>query len=68
MSTLTIPDTGLRLESSPDSMGSLPMQAFGITLDDNMIEDMIRCVENGQSIEVTLGSNPVGFDLVYTCH
>ncbi|KAI1821272.1 hypothetical protein F4861DRAFT_519544 [Xylaria intraflava] len=58
MAALTIPDAGLQLESSPSSRDLLPMQAFGITLDDGMIEDMIRCVRGGQNVELTLGSAP----------
>ncbi|KAI0594775.1 hypothetical protein F4775DRAFT_416652 [Biscogniauxia sp. FL1348] len=58
MSALTIPDAGLQLESSPRSRDVLPMQAFGITLNDNVIEDMIKCFQKGQEIELTLGSNP----------
>ncbi|KAI0126461.1 hypothetical protein BJ170DRAFT_406876 [Xylariales sp. AK1849] len=57
MSILSVPDTGLQLESS-DSSDFLPMQAFGITLNDNVIEDMIKCVQNGQKIELFLGNNP----------
>ncbi|KAI5918346.1 hypothetical protein F4810DRAFT_596108 [Camillea tinctor] len=58
MSTLTIPDAGLQLESSPKSRDFLPMQAFGITLNDSVIEDMIKCFQKGQEIELTLGNNP----------
>jgi hypothetical protein len=63
MSVLVIPDNGLQLESS-DSSDFLPMQAFGITLNDSMIEDMIKCVQNGQKIDLVLGSNPVSRVLV----
>ena len=59
MPTLTIPDNGLHLESSPKSRDSLPLQAFGLTLSDNVIEDMIKCVQNGDQIELSLGTNPV---------
>ncbi|KAI0009422.1 hypothetical protein F4779DRAFT_370847 [Xylariaceae sp. FL0662B] len=58
MSALTIPDGGLLLESSAKGKSTLPMQAFGIALDDSTIEDMIKCVQKGQEIELTLGSNP----------
>ncbi|KAJ2995053.1 hypothetical protein NUW58_g1379 [Xylaria curta] len=58
MAALKITDAGLQLESSPSSRDSLPMQAFGITLNDSMIEDMIRCVQSGQNVELTLGNNP----------
>ncbi|KAI1761784.1 hypothetical protein GGR53DRAFT_456747 [Hypoxylon sp. FL1150] len=58
MSAITVPDAGLLLESSANSSDYLPMQAFGITLSDNVIEDMIKCVQDGQEIELTLGSSP----------
>ncbi|KAH7027726.1 uncharacterized protein B0I36DRAFT_327746 [Microdochium trichocladiopsis] len=58
MTTLTIPDAGLHLESSAKAAGALPRQAFGITLSDSMIEDMIRCVQDGEEIELVLGSEP----------
>ncbi|KAF2964085.1 hypothetical protein GQX73_g9490 [Xylaria multiplex] len=58
MSTLRIPDAGLPLESSPSSRDFLPMQAFGVTLNNSMIEDMIRCVQSGQNVELTLGGTP----------
>jgi hypothetical protein len=40
------------------------MQAFGITLNDNVIEDLINCVQNGKEIELFLGNNPVSATLV----
>ncbi|KAI1454532.1 hypothetical protein F4805DRAFT_439007 [Annulohypoxylon moriforme] len=58
MSALAFPDTGLLLESSANSSDHLPLQAFGITLSDSVIEDMIKCVQGGQDIELTLGSTP----------
>jgi RNA polymerase II elongation factor ELL len=58
---LRIPDAGLSLESSPKSRAALPAQAFAITLSDNVIEDMIECVRNGQDIQLSLGDIPVSF-------
>ncbi|KAI0151615.1 hypothetical protein GGR57DRAFT_177336 [Xylariaceae sp. FL1272] len=58
MSFLEIPDAGLQLDSPPSSRNYLPMQAFGITLNDNMIEEMIRSVQKGNEIELILGSSP----------
>ncbi|KAI0405800.1 hypothetical protein F4802DRAFT_135257 [Xylaria palmicola] len=58
MAALKIGDAGLQLESSPRSRDSLPMQAFGVMLNDSMIEDMIRCVQSGQNVELTLGNTP----------
>lgn len=59
---LAIPDSGLQLESSAKSSNFLPLQAFGISLDDNVIEDMIKCVRDGDQIELSLGNNPVSRD------
>ena len=60
MPSLKVPDSGLLLEgpgSKPSP--SLPTQAFAITLSDNVIEDMIKCVQSGEDIELSLGSSPV---------
>jgi hypothetical protein len=59
MPILVVPNTGLQLDSSASPRDPLPMQAFGITLNDSMIEDMIKCVQSGHSVELTLGSTPV---------
>ncbi|KAI1119227.1 hypothetical protein F5Y14DRAFT_126664 [Nemania sp. NC0429] len=58
MAALRIPGAGLQLESAPGAGGSLPMQAFGIMLNDSMIEDMIKSVQGGQQVELTLGTTP----------
>ncbi|RYP66570.1 hypothetical protein DL771_007723 [Monosporascus sp. 5C6A] len=58
MSVLTVPNNGLQLESSAKSSNFLPLQAFGITLNDSVIEDMIKSVQNGYQIELSLGNNP----------
>ncbi|KAI2616028.1 hypothetical protein GGR54DRAFT_610875 [Hypoxylon sp. NC1633] len=58
MSVLSVPDTGLLLESLADSSDRLPLQAFGVMLSDSVIEDMIKCVQGGQEVELTLGSSP----------
>ncbi|KAK3336944.1 hypothetical protein B0T19DRAFT_396632 [Cercophora scortea] len=55
---LKMPDNGLILESSAKAMAGLPTLAFGITLSDRDIEDMIACVQNGQDIQLSLGGNP----------
>ncbi|KAM0808121.1 hypothetical protein AB5N19_08463 [Seiridium cardinale] len=57
MPVLAVPDGGLLLDGL-DTSEFLPMQAFGITLNDNVIEDMINCVQNGKQIELFLGNNP----------
>lgn len=56
---LRIPETGLQLESSAKAADTLPLQAFAITLSDNVIEDLIQCVQNGDDIRLSLGNVPV---------
>ncbi|KAI1811774.1 hypothetical protein GGS20DRAFT_592568 [Poronia punctata] len=58
MSILKIPSSGLELGSSSSSSGILPMQAFGIILDNDVLEEMIRSVGGGQDVELILGSTP----------
>ncbi|KAM7206778.1 hypothetical protein V8F33_000421 [Rhypophila sp. PSN 637] len=55
---VNIPDNGLLLESSAKAMVGLPTQAFAITLSDSMIEDMIKCVQDGGDLQLSLGNNP----------
>lgn len=59
MASLRVPDTGLQLESSAGASPGIPAQAFALTLSDNVIEDMIKCVQNGEDIQLSLGSSPV---------
>jgi RNA polymerase II elongation factor ELL len=61
MPALKIPDDGLLVEgpASNNNSSSLPLQAFAITLSDNVIEDMIKCVQNGGDIQLSLGNSPV---------
>ncbi|KAK0751511.1 hypothetical protein B0T18DRAFT_426140 [Schizothecium vesticola] len=54
---LNIPANGLNLESSTKMVG-LPAQAFAISLSDSAIEDMIKRVQNGEGIQLSLGENP----------
>lgn len=56
---LSIPDTGLHLESSAKSADTLPLQAFALTLSDNVIEDLIQQVQNGGDVKLSLGNVPV---------
>jgi RNA polymerase II elongation factor ELL len=49
----------LLLGSSADSVAELPQQAFALTLSDDVIEDMIESVRNGQEIQLSLGDTPV---------
>ncbi|KAK4465521.1 hypothetical protein QBC42DRAFT_168803 [Cladorrhinum samala] len=55
---LNIADGGLALDSSAKAMAGLPMQAFGITLSDDQLEELIAIAQNGGSIELSLGSDP----------
>lgn len=56
---VNIPDNGLLLESSAKVMAGLPTQAFAITLSDSVIEDMIKCVQDGGELQLSLGNSPV---------
>ncbi|KEY70466.1 hypothetical protein S7711_08662 [Stachybotrys chartarum IBT 7711] len=58
MNSLKVPEQGLRLESNAGNESALPSQAFAITLSDNVIEDMIKCVQEGSGIQLALGSTP----------
>ncbi|KAK3983832.1 hypothetical protein QBC44DRAFT_254246 [Cladorrhinum sp. PSN332] len=55
---LNIADGGLALDGSAKAMAGLPMQAFGITLSDDQLEELIAITQNGGSIELSLGSDP----------
>jgi RNA polymerase II elongation factor ELL len=59
MPSLRVPETGLILESSENASTALPTQAFAVSLSDIVIEDMIQCVQNGEDIQLSLGSSPV---------
>ncbi|KAM5355477.1 hypothetical protein ACJ41O_002123 [Fusarium nematophilum] len=58
MNSLKVPDSGLLLEGSAGKDATLPSQAFAVTLSDVVIEDMIKCVQNGDNIRLALGANP----------
>lgn len=61
MNSLKIPESGVLLRSAPgEDSDPLPQQAFTISLSDNVIEGMIRCVQDGGDLQLALGSNPVG--------
>ncbi|EDO03715.1 hypothetical protein SS1G_06196 [Sclerotinia sclerotiorum 1980 UF-70] len=62
--SLDIPQAGLKLESNPPSNKSATniTPAIGLTLSDGMIEDMIKCFQNGKPIELSLGGSP---NLIY---
>ncbi|KAG9256018.1 COM1 regulatory protein [Emericellopsis atlantica] len=59
MNSLKIPDNGVQLKgSSAEDTHPLTQQAFTISLSDNVIEGMIKCVQNGGDISLALGSDP----------
>ncbi|KAF5012087.1 hypothetical protein FDECE_1861 [Fusarium decemcellulare] len=58
MNSLKVPESGLQLEGSTGKDATLPSQAFALTLSDVVIEDMIKCVQNGDGIQLSLGANP----------
>ncbi|KAF4446278.1 hypothetical protein F53441_10080 [Fusarium austroafricanum] len=58
MNSLKVPESGLQLEGSTGKDASLPSQAFALTLSDVLIEDMIKCVQGGDDIRLSLGPNP----------
>ncbi|WQF87195.1 Putative winged helix DNA-binding domain superfamily [Colletotrichum destructivum] len=59
MPSLKVPETGLILESSAASGNPVPPQAFTINLSDNVLEDMIKCVQSGEDLQLALGSSPM---------
>jgi RNA polymerase II elongation factor ELL len=63
MNSLKVPESGLQLEGSTGKDASLPSQAFALTLSDVLIEDMIKCVQNGDGIQLSLGANPVSLPI-----
>ncbi|KAJ0386349.1 hypothetical protein COL922a_004525 [Colletotrichum nupharicola] len=58
MPSIRVPDTGLILESSAASGNPVPPQAFTINLSDNVLEDLIKCVQSGEDLQLSLGSSP----------
>jgi RNA polymerase II elongation factor ELL len=63
MPVLGIPKSGLPLGGSLSSAkpGGVHPEVFSLSLTDSVIEDMIKCVRNGKSIELSLGNDPVSF-------
>jgi RNA polymerase II elongation factor ELL len=58
MNSLKVPESGLQLEGPTGKDASLPSQAFALTLSDVLIEDMIKCVQNGDGVQLSLGASP----------
>ncbi|KAK6583230.1 hypothetical protein PZA11_004306 [Diplocarpon coronariae] len=61
MPSLVIPESGMSLGTSPDApsqQDSGVPDALGLTLTDAMIEEMIKCVQNGKSLQLSVGEHP----------
>ncbi|KAG9229370.1 hypothetical protein BJ875DRAFT_387499 [Amylocarpus encephaloides] len=58
MPSLVIPESGMSLGSAGDGSGMGPSTAFAVALSDAVIEDMIKCVQNGKPIQLSLGEHP----------
>ncbi|KAE9368672.1 hypothetical protein N431DRAFT_547608 [Stipitochalara longipes BDJ] len=61
MPSLVIPPPGLSLGSfpvPPSKPSSAFPDVFGLTLTDVVIEEMIKCVQNGKPIQLSLGEHP----------
>jgi RNA polymerase II elongation factor ELL len=64
MPSLVIPESGLTLggfPGSPSKSGSEVPEVLGLALTDGVIEEMIKCVQNGKPIQLSLGEHPVSF-------
>lgn len=62
MPSLVIPQSGLSLGSFPAPSfkpGSAVPDVLSLTLTDGVIEEMIKCVQNGKPIQLSLGEHPV---------
>ncbi|KAJ2904080.1 com1 regulatory protein [Zalerion maritima] len=58
MANFQLPDFGILLDCHPKTMDTLPQQAIAMNLNDDIIEDMIKCVQDGQDVELSMGNNP----------
>ena len=70
MPSLVIPESGLSLGSpqmTPFKPGSALPAVVGLSLTDGMIEEMIKCVQNGKEIQLSLGDRPVSFQSNSQC-
>jgi hypothetical protein len=64
MAALIIPESGLSLGAFPASSSKVDAdvpELLGLTLTDNVIEEMIKCVQSGKPIQLSLGDHPVSF-------
>lgn len=58
MPSLVVPRSGLALEVGARS-GDASNGLIGLTLTDNVIEEMINCVQSGEAIQLSLGIDTV---------
>ncbi|EKD18407.1 uncharacterized protein L3040_007567 [Drepanopeziza brunnea f. sp. 'multigermtubi'] len=60
MPSLHIPESGLSLGSSPGASSGKAggPDVLGLSLTDSIIEEMIKCVQNGKEIQLSLGEHP----------
>ncbi|TVY62728.1 hypothetical protein LSUE1_G008961, partial [Lachnellula suecica] len=61
MPSLIVPEDGLSLGSSHDHAskpGSAVPEVLGLTLSNSVIEDMIKCFQNGKPLQLSLGEHP----------
>lgn len=65
MPIIRVPEKGLKLEGfdADSSAGPTMPNAIAVTLTNGMIEDMIKCVQNGKPIQLSLGPQPVSLSL-----
>ena len=66
MPSLNIPESGLSFGKSAMPDSTMPT-ALGLTLTDGVIEEMIKCVQNGKPIQLSLGDHPVSLRPVQLC-
>lgn len=59
MNSLKVPEAGLQLQGPFGHDTPLPPQAFALSLSNSVIDNLVRAVRDGGSIELALGNNPV---------
>ena len=61
MPAVAVPESGWTMEGpGEDSLKSSAVHnAIGLTLTNGIIEDMIKCVQDGKPIQLSLGPQPV---------
>lgn len=69
MTVLEIGEGGLELDGSSIEGfdAALAMQAFTLELDDSILQGLIECAENGATMELALGEEPVSHFKSFQC-